>query len=52
MKVRWQKLSTIIFFWLFCEILLNLLGLDNLADYEEFLRKQKFSMEYREKTPA
>ena len=44
MKIYWKKLSTTIFFWLFSEIGLNFLGLDNLADYGEFVGKQNLSL--------
>ncbi len=37
MQVRWKKLLSKIAIWLMAEILLNLLGLDNLADYSEFV---------------
>ncbi len=37
MKVRWKRAAVEITVWLIAEILLNLLGLDNLADYSEFL---------------
>jgi hypothetical protein len=37
MQVRWKKLLSQIMVWLVVEIILNLLGLDNLADYGEFV---------------
>jgi hypothetical protein len=37
MKVRWQKLLLAITFWSATEIWFNLLGIDNLADYSEFI---------------
>ena len=37
MKVRWNKLLTKVVIWLLAEILLNFLGLDDLADYSEFI---------------
>jgi preprotein translocase subunit SecG len=37
MQVKWKKLLTQITLWLVAEIILNLLGLDNLADYGEFV---------------
>ncbi|MGB7084295.1 MAG: hypothetical protein WBD47_01985 [Phormidesmis sp.] len=37
MQVQWHKLINKLIFWLLVEILLNLVGLDNLADYSEFL---------------
>lgn len=37
MKAHWQKLVIKVTMWLMVEILLNILGLDNLADYGEFV---------------
>ena len=37
MQVQWKKLLAKTIVWLAAEILLSLLGLDNLADYSEFL---------------
>jgi len=37
MKIKWKKLLARVTFWLLVEISLNLLGLDNLADYSEFV---------------
>jgi hypothetical protein len=37
----WQKLSTKITIWLAAEVLLSLIGLDDLADYSEFILDQK-----------
>jgi hypothetical protein len=37
MKLRWKKLLCQVIVWLVAEIILNLLGLDNLADYGEFV---------------
>jgi hypothetical protein len=37
MKLRWQKLLLPITFWLLTEIWFNLLGIDDLADYSEFI---------------
>ncbi|GAB4241947.1 MAG: hypothetical protein Kow0049_30950 [Stanieria sp.] len=36
-QIYWQKLLIKIFFWLVAEIILNLIGIDNLADYSEFI---------------
>ncbi len=36
-EVRWKKFLAKAGFWLTTEIWLNVLGLDNLADYSEFL---------------
>ena len=41
MKTRWEKGLVQITFWLVTEILLNLFGLDNMADYSEFVFKYK-----------
>jgi len=44
MKVQWQKLFIKTSVWLTAEILLNVIGLDNLADYSEFMiNNQAFS---------
>ncbi len=37
MKARWQKLALKATVWLTAEILMNVAGLDNLADYSEFI---------------
>jgi hypothetical protein len=37
MKTQWNKLWVKTISWLVIEIILNLLGLDNLADYSEFI---------------
>ncbi len=37
MNVRWRKLLVKTSFWLATEILLNLIGIDDLADYSEFV---------------
>ena len=37
MQVKWKKLLAKAAVWLAAEILLNFLGLDNLADYSEFI---------------
>lgn len=37
MKRQWQTLAAKTVFWLTAEIVLNLVGLDNLADYSEFV---------------
>ncbi len=41
MQTHWQKILIQFTFWLIIEILLNLLGLDSLADYSEFVFEQK-----------
>lgn len=45
MQVKWQKLFLSATVWLVTEIILNFLGLDNLADYGEFIHKQQDMME-------
>jgi len=37
MEIKWKKLFARTMVWLAAEILLNFLGLDNLADYSEFV---------------
>jgi hypothetical protein len=37
MQAQWQKTFQQLMFWLVAEIILNLSGLDNLADYSEFV---------------
>jgi hypothetical protein len=37
MKIRWQKLFLTASLWLFTEFWFNLIGIDNLADYTEFI---------------
>jgi hypothetical protein len=37
MRVKWKTLTAKLTIWLVLELLLNLLGLDQLADYSEFL---------------
>ncbi len=37
MKAQWKTLLVKTTIWLAAEIILNLLGLDNLADYSEFV---------------
>lgn len=37
MKMRWKKLLATITLWLIAEIWFNFLGIDNLADYGEFI---------------
>jgi hypothetical protein len=41
MYAQWQKIFIKITFWLIVEIILNFVGLDNLADYSEFIFEQK-----------
>lgn len=45
MKINWQKLITKIFFWLLVEAVFNVLGIDDLADYSEFLLMPKITIQ-------
>lgn len=47
MVIRWKNLVNRTGFWLATEIWLNLLGLDNLADYSEFLFGQDLELQKR-----
>ena len=40
MKNIWQNLIIKILVWLAAEVLLTFLGLDDIADYSEFVEKQ------------
>ncbi|MEM9007092.1 MAG: hypothetical protein AAGE59_26630 [Cyanobacteria bacterium P01_F01_bin.86] len=44
MSVNWKSLTTKLFIWLLVEIFLSILGLDNLADYSEFLQKRDIAV--------
>lgn len=37
MKVQWKRILVKITVWLITDLLLNFLGLDDLADYGEFI---------------
>ena len=37
MKVQWPKLFSQAVIWLFAEVMLTVLGLDDIADYSEFI---------------
>jgi hypothetical protein len=41
MKTEWKKRWVKVTIWLAIEVILNLLGLDNLADYSEFIFEQE-----------
>lgn len=41
MKVEWQKVLVKTAIWLAVELVLNLLGLDSLADYSEFITNKQ-----------
>ena len=40
-KVRWRKLFVETSAWVTAEVMLNVVGLDNLADYSEFIVQSK-----------
>ena len=42
MQVKWKKLLAKTVIWLAAEILLNFLGVDDLADYGEFIFDRNF----------
>lgn len=44
MKKQWKKVWVKVTFWLVTEIILNLLGLDNLADYSEFIFEKEMAI--------
>jgi hypothetical protein len=44
MKDRWQKLLQLITYCLATEIWFNLLGIDDLADYSEFIFEKHISI--------
>jgi hypothetical protein len=44
MKMQWRKMWVKASIWLVTEIILNLLGLDNLADYSEFIFEQEVAI--------
>jgi hypothetical protein len=37
MRMKWKTLIAKVAVWILLELILNFLGLDNLADYSEFL---------------
>lgn len=41
MKVQWKKVLVKTIVWLAVEFTLNLLGIDSLADYSEFIYEQQ-----------
>ena len=45
MKTNWQKLIMKIFFWLLLEAVFNIIGIDDLADYSEFLLMPKVTVQ-------
>lgn len=45
MMRQWQKLLLKILFWLSVEVIFNLIGIDDLADYSEFLLMPKSTVQ-------
>ena len=45
MTIQWQKLVVRIFFWLLLEAVFNFMGIDELADYSEFLLMPKITVQ-------
>lgn len=45
MKINWQKLILKICFWLLVESVCNLIGIDDLADYSEFVWMPKTTVQ-------
>ncbi len=41
MKVKWRKLFVETSAWVTTEVMLNIVGLDNLADYSEYVFQSK-----------
>lgn len=41
MKIHWKTALLKLIVWIAAEVVLNLLGLDSLADYSEFLHDQE-----------
>ena len=50
MNTHWQQLLRKIGVWLVIEILLTILGIDDLADYSEFIYEKKNILVTREHT--
>jgi hypothetical protein len=44
MKMQWKKIWVKAVIWLVTEIILNLSGFDNLADYSEFIFEQEVTI--------
>jgi hypothetical protein len=45
MNVRWKKLLMTTILWLTTEIWFNFLGIDNLADYSEFIFEKNVTVQ-------
>ncbi|MEM7554248.1 MAG: hypothetical protein AAF378_09110 [Cyanobacteria bacterium P01_A01_bin.84] len=41
MRVKWKKLLVKSSAWLVAEVMLNAVGLDNIADYSEFISQNQ-----------
>lgn len=41
MEIQWKTVLLKLIVWIAAEVVLNLLGLDSLADYSEFLHDQE-----------
>jgi len=52
MKVKWSKLVFKIIGWLSAEIFLTAIGLDNLADYSEFVFQYRALVQIAEASNA
>lgn len=48
MKVKWSKLILKTIIWLSAEIYLTAIGLDNLADYGEFMFQDRVAIQIAE----
>ncbi len=48
MKVKWRKLFVETSAWVTAEVVLNVVGLDNLADYSEFVFQSKAMLDATE----
>ncbi len=47
-RVRWRKLFVETSAWVTAEVMLNVVGLDNLADYSEFVFQNKAMLDATE----
>jgi hypothetical protein len=50
MNARWDHIFSQMVIWLVAEIVLNLVGLDNLADYSEFVFNREIAMQHYSQT--
>ncbi|MEM8675395.1 MAG: hypothetical protein AAGF83_16195 [Cyanobacteria bacterium P01_G01_bin.67] len=44
MEIKWQKLIMKLCFWLIIEAVFSIIGIDDLADYSEFLLMPKVTI--------